>query len=49
MPITIGRRELIAVLGSVAAICPLAARAQHPDRVRRVGIVMPYAKGDNRE
>ena len=25
---------------------PLAVFAQHSDRVRRVGIVMPYAKGD---
>jgi putative ABC transport system substrate-binding protein len=30
MPITLGRRELIAALGSAAAILPLAARAQQP-------------------
>lgn len=31
---------------AVSAAWPLAASAQQRDRVRRVGIVMPYAKGD---
>jgi putative ABC transport system substrate-binding protein len=39
------RREFIGLLGS-AAVWPLAARG-HGERVRRVGIVMPYAKGDS--
>jgi putative tryptophan/tyrosine transport system substrate-binding protein len=34
------RRELIAGLGSAAA-CPLGARAQQGDRVRRIGMLMP--------
>jgi putative tryptophan/tyrosine transport system substrate-binding protein len=39
------RREFIAGLGSIAA-CPVSARAQQRDRVRRVGIIMPYPSTD---
>jgi hypothetical protein len=35
MAIHIRRREFIATLGVVAAACPLAVRAQHPERMRR--------------
>jgi ABC-type uncharacterized transport system substrate-binding protein len=40
------RRELIGLLGSVAAAWPPAAFAQSPERVRRIGVVMAYAEDD---
>jgi hypothetical protein len=38
-------REFITVLGSTAALWPLATRAQ-PERVRRVGMLLPAAADD---
>src|SRR5580704_10989030 len=45
MAIGIGRREFVTVLGSAAVTWPLAAHAQQPEQMRRIGVL--YAGSDD--
>src|SRR6478735_4086907 len=42
------RREFITLIGG-AVTWPLGARAQQPERTRRIGVLMPYPNKDNPE
>ena len=45
MAINIARRKFIVALGG-GAVWPLAARAQQPNRIRMIGVLMGFAEDD---
>jgi putative ABC transport system substrate-binding protein len=41
------RREVIAILGAAAVSWPVVARALQPERMRRIGVLLPASADDS--